>query len=396
MHRSHPPAPGGDPRGSAARARHGRETIVLEAVTFRSAHGLLKACRSNAGWKNAGDPCAAPEWTAAHHRPVSHTLGEEILLELTVKIPEGAEGALHGKGPGGLRLSSGGASTVRKGVVTVHSSRPFSRKIEKLTFTVRWSGGGGEALSPGRTENVVYATPGRPRDDRQGVWPEDGVTLRRMDRAVAWVAPLRTRRPHAIVRALIEKFPFYALHPSPKVPRRYHHPTYFNEEGGAWPMADYVGESGECQAIVRLVRAVLRQLGVPGEARAVLVWGDPDVDGGQTALSAYMDDDPGAGLRTIREVDGRQWIAALVDAPVKVGKVYPPSHTPRRGGVSPGLNRFEACLEFTHDHETRDYGGGAGVFRNREEVLRGFWGLVWVSAAPRHGFRVEEIVTEYR
>ena len=324
-------------------------------------------------------------------------IDQQLKLELALKVPEGAEGTpltIHGSGPEGLRLSSLGAPPER-GTVLVRSTRALSRKIEKLTLSVRWSGGS-DAVSPGRTENVVYTTPGRPRDDRQDVWPEDGVTLQRMDRAVGWVGPLRTRRPHAIVRALIEKFPFYALHPSPRVPRRYHHPTYFNEEGGAWPMCDYVAESGECQAIVRLVRAVLRQLGVPGEARAVVVWGDPDVDGGRTALSAYLDDDPGAGLRTTREVNGRLWVAALCDAPVKVGQVYPPSHTPRRGGVSPGLNRFEACLEFTHDHETRDYGGGAGVFRDREEVLRGFWGLVWVSAAPRHGFRVEEIVTEYR
>ena len=209
------------------------------------------------------------------------------------------------------------------------------------------------------------------------------MTLKRMDRAVAWVAPLRTLRPHAIVGALMKKFPFYALRPSPRVPRRYHHPTYFNEEGGAWPMSDYVGESGECQAIVRLVRGVLRQLGVPGEAHALLVWGDPEVDGGRTAVSAYADDDPGAGLDRTRLANGRRWLATLVDAPVEAGKVYPPSHTLQRGRPSPGFNRYEACLGFTYGDKTLDYGGGAGVFRTREEVLHSFWGLVWVSSAPR-------------
>ena len=61
-------------------------------------------------------------------------------------------------------------------------------------------------------------------------------------------------------------------------------------------MSDYVDESGECQAIVRLVRAILRQLGVPGEARTLLVWADPEVDGGKKALAAYWDEDPSAGL----------------------------------------------------------------------------------------------------
>jgi hypothetical protein len=209
------------------------------------------------------------------------------------------------------------------------------------------------------------------------------------------VRKMDTLEPHAIVRALMGKFPFYALHPSPKVPRRYHHPTYFNDAGGAWPMSDYVGESGECQAIVRLVRAVLRQLGVPGEARVVVVWGDPEVDGGTTALSADVEDDPSAGLSRTKLVDGRRWTAALVDSPVEVGKTYPASHTPQRGGPSPGFNRFEACLEFTSGGKTLDYGGGAGVFPDREAVLRGFWGLVWASAAPHHGFRVEQIVTQY-
>ena len=222
------------------------------------------------------------------------------------------------------------------------------------------------------------------------------MTLKRMDRAVAWVATLRTLDPQRIVRALMGKFPYYALHPSPRVPRRYHHPTYFNDEGGAWPMSDYVAESGECQAIVRLVRGILRQLGVQGEARTVLVWGDPDVDGGRKALSAYWDEDPGAGLDRTKRVGDRRWLAALVDGPVEVGKEYPASHTPDENGVpSPGLNRFEACLEMTADGETLYYGGGDGIHRSKDDVLNAFWGLVWVSEAPHDGFRVEAIVAQY-
>jgi hypothetical protein len=340
-----------------------------------------------------------PEWTPSYRVPVSHTLGEKALLALKVQIPDRPESAEHldvrGQGPEGLRFSRLDASPMAGGTIVVASTHPLARKIEKLDLAVRWSAGGGGALSLGRTENTVYATLDRPRDDKQGIWPEDGVTLRRMDRAVAWVAPLSTLEPHAIVGALMGKFPFYALHPSPRVPREYHHPTYFNDEGGAWPMSDYVAESGECQAIVRLVRAILRQLGVPGEARAVAVWGDPEVGGGRVALSAYMDEGHDVGLRRTKVVNGRRWLAALVDAPVEVGKIYPPSHTPRRGRTSPGLNRFEACLEFSHGGKTLDYGGGAGVFRDRDQALLGFWGLVWVSEAPHHGFRVEAIVARY-
>lgn len=379
-------------------ARRGRDATVLEAIAFRSAHGLMKACGGDVGWKNAGDPCGPPQWTPEDALPVSHTLGEKVELALTLKKPEAEERGpapeIHGEAPEGLRLDPRGAPAPGATALVV-SSGPLAGGIEKLDFSVRWSGGEGGTVSPGHTTNVVYTTLGRPRDDRQDEWPEDGVTLKRMDRAVEWVAALGTLRPHDIVRALMEKFPFYALHPSPKVPRRYHHPTYFNDEGGAWPMSDYAGESGECQAIVRLVRGILRQLGIPGQARTLLVWGDPEVNGGRTPVTAYWDDEPGAGLDRTKVVDGRRWIAALVDSPVEAGKEYPPSHTPRRGGPSPGLNRFEACLDFTYGGETLLYGGGAGVFRDRQEVLHGFWGLVWVSSAPRHGFRVEEIVAKY-
>jgi hypothetical protein len=369
---------------------------VLEAVTFRSAHGLLAACDLDVGWRDAGAPCPTPEWTRGHHVPVSHTLGKVVDLELTLDLPERAPDAplvLRGEGPEGVLLVHEGA--VRGGVALARSRDPLPQRIQKIAFTVHWSEGGGARLSPRRTANVVYATAGQPRDDRRGDWPEDGVTLKRMDRAVAWVGPLATLDPHAIVAALIAKFPAYALHPSPHVPRRYHHPTYFNEEGGAWPMCDYVAETGECQAIVRLVRAMLRQLGVPGRVRTLLVWADPEVDGGRTALSASWDDDPGAGLDRTRVVDGRTWFAALVDDAVEVGQRYPPSHTPRRGVPSPGLNRFEACLELTYDGRTRTYGGGAGEFGTTQDVLGAFWGLVWVSWTEGHGFRVEEVVTRY-
>jgi hypothetical protein len=320
-------------------------------------------------------------------------MGERVELELTVRTRGDEIVTLRGAGPSGMLLvPERGAGNP----ADVHSSRRLARRVARVPFNVRWSEEGGARVSPPRTANVLYTTMNRPRDDQQGLWPEDGVTLRRMDRAVSWVAPLATLRPHAIVRALMEKFPFYSLHPSPKVPRKYHHPTYFNDEGGAWPMSDYVDESGECQAIVRLVRGILRQVGVPGEARAVLVWGDPDVEGGKKALSAYWDERPDAGLDRVKVRNDSIWVAALVDMPVEVGKTYPAPHTPRRDGPSPGLNRFEACLEFSDGRRTVDYGGGAGIYRDREEVLRGFWGLVWVSPAPHHGFRVEEIVTQYR
>lgn len=376
-------------------------TLALRAIEFPSSHRLLKACTEDVGWKNAGSPCAAPEWTPERREPITHTMGESLQVVLTLAAPKDAPRPekvdLRGEGPMAIRFARDAAPiTGESTTVEITSTRPIPKRITKVSLGIRWSAAPAAVVSPGQSDNLVYVTMGRPQVDLEGIIQEDGVTLKRMDRSVSWVEPLRTLRPHSIVRALMAKFPYYSLRPSPKVPRQYHHPTYFNTEGGAWAMSDYVEESGECQAIVRLVRAILRQLGVPGEAHTLLVWADPEVEGGRRAISAYWDEDPSAGLSRTKMVNGTRWVAALIDGPVEVGKAYPASHTIQNGGrPSPGLNRYEACLEFTHEDVTRAYGGGAGIFRDKDEVLQAFWGLVWVSEAPNDGFKVEEIVTTY-
>ena len=367
--------------------------VGLREIRFPSGHGVLKACEGDVGWRNGGRACRPPEWTPDRQLPISHTMGERVRLSVGVS-GDAAEGVELG--------ASGPLDFVRAevplggGKVEMVSSRPLPRRIAKIDLGLSWSAAGKE-VSPAASENVVYVTMGRPLEDLESSYQEDGVTLKRMERAMEWVEPLRTLKPHAIARALMAKFPFYSLRPSAKVPREYHHPTYFNNVGGAWPMSDHTGESGECQAIVRLVRGVLRQLGVPGEVRALLVWADPEVEGGRTPVSAYWEDSPGAGLSRVKRVGSQRWLATLVDSPVEAGRVYPASHTlDERGRPSPGFNRYEACLELTHDGVSRAYGGGAGEFRSREQVLRAFWGLLWVSEAPQDGFKVEEIVARYR
>lgn len=389
-------ASGGDLRGDNG-GPEGRIDIL--EIGFASSHGLLKGCGDGEGsWKNAGSPCPAPEWTPSRRVPISHTMGERLDISIRLLPREGAPAVVDvvGECGGAARFLQSGVRLGPGGVeVRVSSSRALPRRIAKVDLEVLWSGGG-EALSPARTESVLYVTMSRPRDDEQGRTEEDGVTVKRMDRAVSWVAPLRAQAPHSIVRALMGKFPYYSLRPSKKVPRAYHHPTYFNDDGGAWAMSDYVEETGECQAIVRLVRAILRQLGVPGEARTLMVWADPEVQGGKKAVTAYWDESPGAGLDRTKVVNGKRWLATLVDKAVTVGTTYPASHTLENGTPSPGFNRYEACLEFTHEGVTRQYGGGAGVFTTPDSVLQAFWGLAWVSDAPNDGFKVEEIVAKYR
>ncbi|WP_437984830.1 hypothetical protein [Sorangium sp. So ce117] len=373
--------------------------IALHSIEFRSDHGLLKDCKGESGWRNEGALCPRPEWTPGGAVPLSISMGRHIVvrLELAQRDAYSAAAAeIRAVGPGGIVLESRGGGAVAA-PLDLFSSRQIGRKIQKFNLALSWSAGAEATVSPARTSNVVYVTMGRPQTDRQDVWQEDGVTLKRMDRAVSWIAPMDTLNPHEIVEGVMARFPTYTLLPSPRVPRQYHHPTYMNDEGGAWPMTDHVEESGECQAIVRLLRGMLRQLGIPGRTRMMVVWGDPNVGGGRRTLSADVEQNPWAGLDVTKVEGGRVWRAALVDGPVEVGRTYPASHTRMPDGtLSPGLNRYEACLEFSHGGVTRYYAGGAGVFDSIEPILGVFWGLIWFSSAPDDGYRVEQIVATYR
>src|SRR4029077_3411733 len=100
----------------------------------------------------------------------------------------------------------------------------------------------------------------------------------------------------------------YSLAPSKEVPDKYRHPSYLdNGEGGAWAMAQFRIQ-GECQAIVRFVWGVIRQLGLPGDAQAILVYAHPSDP--QKALFHLMDQ--GVGLGDVEEKQGDAvWLAAL-------------------------------------------------------------------------------------
>lgn len=377
-------------------------TIQLNSLQFESDHGLLTDCGLNGGWTRSQDPCTEPEWTPNSKSPVSHSMDEKVRLSLVVRGATGSAApvafTLQGVGPATLLFEKQNVPIQTEPVsIGFISNQPIERKIQKLEFTTQWSTPGRNAtLESAQTTTTMYVTMGRPVVTARSDYGEDGVTLRRMDRAMEWVAPLKTLDPHAIAAGLMKKFPGYELLPNPKVPKEYKHPTYFNREGGAWPMSEYVKESGECQAIVRLLRAIVWQLGIPGQAETIVVWADPNVENGVRALSADWEKNRASGLSTVKMVDGQRWVASLVDSPVEEGQSYPASHTRLPGDtVSPGLNRYEACMKFTHAGVTKYYCGGAGVLASVETILHVFWGLIWVTRSPEGGFRVEKIVQRY-
>jgi len=390
---------GTPPRGGDTSAPRPESTIRIESIRVDSDHGALRGCDEPSGWRWSERACPAITWTPVSRAPVSHTLGEKVRLEVTLDVAEAppAPMTLEGKGPGGIQFRQTIPASPGTSAITLVSDGTLARRLEDLSFDVCWSVSGAPAVAPAVTSLPMLVTMGPPRSEPAAPYKEDGATPRRVAKAVEWAKQANSLEPHAIVEALLRRFPYYALLPNPDVPAEYDHPRYFNEIGGAWPMVDHVAASGECQAIVRLVRGMLAQIGAPGEARMLVVWADPDQGGGERPLVAEWEKNPRAGLSKTMKVGDKHLAAALVDGPVVEGKTYPPSHTRLPDGKSsPGLNRYEACLEFSHGGITRYYCGGVGVLSSRHDILKVFWGLVWVEFLPDEGYRVEKIVQRYR
>lgn len=393
-------------------------SITVVAVKFLSDHDLLKDY--TADWKDGGTRFAKPEWTAAVRHPLSHSLDEKVKLEVTIEVlPKDAcpeTGDLKGVGPEGYSPAVSKVMEFKKaGVrfqhgmspVTLESDLNVIKTIQKLDFRIDWTSTGTSVALSGRTANPVFVTIAKPRDPGQA---SHGVTLKRMELAVGLVAPMATTNPQTIVHELMKKLPYYVLHANPAVPSKFSHPNYFNAEGGAWPIADYLGYYAECQAIVRFVRKIIKQLGAPGDGEMVYVFADP-----ATPLAA-KEDPEGKSKPALHSHPG----FALVDQKVTaadIGRRYPPSHTRLPdGSVSMGFNAYEACLKFTAKDGpegksgalvTYYYPGGTGGSRQNDidtVLKKSFFALVQMTGAwyPTDadvnkvwGLQIVKIVADY-
>ncbi|MGH9902427.1 MAG: hypothetical protein ACRD68_11530 [Pyrinomonadaceae bacterium] len=369
--------------------------VRLIWLEFLSDHKMLKD--ETSVWTDTGTLYAKPDWRngRAEQNPISHTLYQKIKVKLLLDVrPDSAcpdKATIEGTGAGfsfrkeGVKLEPG------LNVVELESKEKIRQRIEWIDLNIWWTietERYGNYLE--NTENIMFVTYGTPR--KGGGTKVDGVTFKRMSRSVALVGGTGSLIPHTIVSKLMGMFPFYTLKRHPAVPERYEHPTYFQKHhpdaGGAWVMADYMDKSGECQAIVRLVQGVIYQVGCPGTAEFIVVWADPDINKGRTVLEGL------SGLNDKNKIgpNGKRWYAHLADEdPEAVGKVFTPDEM--------GMNNFEACLRFTHGGVMKYYGGGAGTYDTKEEVIGAFHALVWWSpefdASGNVKYRIEEIVRYY-
>jgi hypothetical protein len=426
-------------------------TVSIVSLTFTCDHGLLtdRYSASTAPgdeldrWQPGGKRYAdmdAVEWSFLHNDPISQTRKTEltVIAEFEAGPPDAAPAAGTIEGTSTFWNFKGSANfyptnerrtnTIKAPMTATPALRDrVCKQVDTVTWKVTACGREYVSTSGPHTVYVTYGAP-RAEDDQpyidaatnKPVYTAEplGITLKRMDTAVALVErvdtiapphieawgidsadPTRTAqssialdRPHAIVHGLMKKLPGYVLDP---VKRLHHfmHPGYMSPYGGAWPMADYLRESGECQAIVRFVRDIILQVGLPGAIETKYVFADP-----ASPYTAKESDDGNAYTN-----------CALVDQPVTaadIGSVYPPSHTRLGGGkTSMGFNNFEACMKFTSGGISLYYGGGAGVYTDKDAVLRAFCALVEVEPAWYKkdflgldlvlGHRVTKILAQY-
>ena len=424
-------------------ARKKITSVKILSLAFKTDHHVMKD--NNTDWKDTGSLFPKPEWKYGQpSAPVSITKAQRLIVEVTFEVnPADAEETkadVTGKAAGSLGSLVFEGSTQFKGgtmTLTAESVGRLPDMVTKLTGNIDWSVSTEKdgPFDAGHTfDHTIYVTidmpisaPGR----------EAGITQKRMEKAVELVSATGKAtgpwvgRPLEIVLELMKKFPGYELRTDPGLPEKIFHPKYFDKngtapEGGAWPMADFIEaatrtpkfNAGECQAIVRFIRGVIKIVGCPGKAQTVVVFSDPNVGNGNTVveqdLEAPLGRPYGYGLIGAPEklINGRWSAPGLADTYPgdKPGTIFDQNRKGRAPSI--GVNNFEACLKFTDNSVVKYLPGGVNYnpvvngqtftgYDTMDPVIFSFFALVFVSDVPPQQpgeklVRVEQIVKRYR
>jgi hypothetical protein len=368
--------------------------VKLQSIGFKNDHALLK--NNTSDWRNTGSRYDKPEWGQNSNYPVSLSMDSVVSLkatfDITLKKKDQISCEIDGNADDDFlcfslltTLKSGKASLV------LTSSEKIPKYVRKLIRSINWSVRIDNRIIIGNSgPHTIYVTFGPAKDS--GL-PEDGVTEKRMRTAVDWVSATSCVQPVRIVEALFKNFHGYTLgyerlHPTLKDELDQNplkkqalldagFPTYLKSSiGGAWLLTEFKRYGGECQAIVRLIRGILHQIGCK-----------------DTIEVKYINADAPDYLVTKIESRGSECSGpdsdkdySLVDGEVKVGNIYGDND-----GI--GFNNFEAYLKFTYTNSAGQkriawFGGGIGLLYdldalNQREIheyerklILVFWGLV--------------------
>ncbi len=365
-------------------------------------------------WGYSGEPYSQPEWRRGdQNAPVSHTGAERMTLSLTltVRVRQGdpPRGRIFGEpvDEHGQVLDDP-AFEFRSDECTLQSNANMKSQVQvvangelpawpqQIGRRIRWTfqTTDSERIPCGVSgPHTVFVTFDRPTireneeetysdlDDDSPMEPlqyEDGATVVRMKKATEWVHQAGADSSVELIRKLFARFKGYVLRPQDLRGRQKEKydtdpqlRSYLNKvdwpqfkhdaggivvsqkalaQGGAWPLAALEEFGAECQAIVRLIRGILMQLGHPGEVRTRYVSANatnPDVP---------VIHDRGIGCEG--RTSDPNYHYTLVDKPVEVGRRYKEEDV--------RWNNYEAYLQYRYrgrDGEMYQawYGGGEGL-----------------------------------
>lgn len=355
---------------------------VLE-VAFKTDHDKLKD--NAADWKNIGARFPKPEWKTGSkpNHPISHTKEREITIEVKIETGppsgEAQEGTLIGDGPEYLTFQK--KFHVTPGVSThkLTSRGRLPNQVVKLEKSIDWKlqlAIDGTLTGDSSGAHTIYVTYDTPREEGK---QEDGATVKRMELAVDWVGATGKLKPSEIIDELFKRFPHYILgfnmlsRPLQEELERdaamkkklqddgfaaYDHRDQL-KKGGAWLLAENEKWGGECQAIVRCLRGILYQVGVPGKVEVLYVNAD--------AAEPYRPRLRTWGSAPSGPNANRRY--ALADKYCEEGKY-------RDEFPQVGWNNYEAYMQFTHEGDPILYGGGIGRMPDNFNPIAVFFGLV--------------------
>ena len=330
---------------------------AINSLAFKDDHGKLTD--QTKSWEEGGTAYPEPEWSIGEGRvksyPISQTMGTPVRVDLNVNVlPATASPApitLIGKGSHkALNFSysgtlKGGRNQTLK--MTSKNKLPDEKiealEDEEIVWVMDWQGWKHEV---GRTgPHTIFVTMDAPR------LADEEVTHKRMKRAVEMAAEIGTLKPHDLVRGIMRNWGAYNLNVA---------------LGNVWMLADDLGRAAQCLDIVRFVEGVIKILGVPGTATAMVIYAMPD------APTKALEAEWGSGYEGLMSVphklfDGRRAFLRLID----------------RSGCP---NQFEAALKFEHDGTLRYYPGGVSMdkeYKDITQVLHIFQCLAWRSNVER-------------
>jgi hypothetical protein len=347
---------------------------ILNAVTFKSDHGLLRD--NTVDWSSSGRAFGKPHWFlregAEVSHPISQTRGTRVEADVNLNVlpatsaPEPV--TIDGKSDVGL-LDFHYSGTLLGGLnrrVSMTSIHGLPNKVaafdnERIEWTITWRHAQHKMVPA--TGTTVFVTLDRPR-------PPGEATVKRMAAACAIIAQAAedagapgTSNAHDIARGLLMHWNRYDLN----VPMR----------SNIWTFADQITVGGQCIDIVRFILALFGMVGCPGEAEPVVIWANPDSP--TNAIEQIYEGPVGlhsVGAHPTHHSLGDDWFIGLLD-----GQWH--------------SNAYEAAMKLKYGGKTLYYAGGAGIYETKQQVLEIFRCLAWMKRTTGLHCRIMEVPASY-